>query len=53
MLVPSEVVTGGYVYRPVTTSEGTYIYQVDPQAATAVRGAKVSTTFVGGFFRLD
>ena len=47
------LVDGGYVYRPVTTSEGTYIYQVDPQAATAVRGAKVSTTFVGGFFRLD
>ena len=33
--------------------DGTYIYQVDPQAATAVRGAKVSTTFVGGFFRLN
>ena len=47
------LVDGGYVYRPVTTSEGTYIYQVDPLTATAVRGAKVSTTFVGGFFRLD
>lgn len=44
---------GGYVYYPVTTSEGTYIYRVDPRNATAERGAKVSTSFVGGFFRLN
>lgn len=47
------LVDGGFVYRPVTTSEGTYIYKVDPRTATAVKGAKISTTFVGGFFRLD
>jgi len=44
---------GGYVYYPVSTSEGTYIYRVDLNSATAVRGAKVSATFVGGFFKLD
>lgn len=43
----------GYVYSPITTSDGTYIYRIDPQTATATKGAKVSTTFVGGFFRLD
>lgn len=46
------LVDGGYVYRPVKTAEGTYIYRVDPKTATAVRGAKVSTSFVGGIFRL-
>lgn len=47
------LVEGGYVYRPVKTVEGTYIYRVDPKTATAVRGAKISTTFVGGIFQLD
>lgn len=47
------LVNGGYVYRPITTKgEGTYIYRIDPQTATAVRGAKVSTSFVGGIFQL-
>lgn len=49
-----QVVTEGqYVYVPITTSEGTYIYRVDTQSATAERGAKISTTFVGGFFKID
>ncbi|MFV0398556.1 MAG: DUF4374 domain-containing protein [Bacteroidales bacterium] len=47
------LVDGGYVYCPITTSEGTYIYRVDPQTATAEKGAKVATTFVGGFFRIN
>lgn len=47
------LVDGGYVYCPITTAEGTYIYRVDPQTATGERGAKISTTFVGGFFKLD
>lgn len=47
------LVDGGYVYYPVSTSDGIYIYRTDPQTATAVRGAKVSTTFVGGFFKLN
>ena len=49
-----QVVTeGSYVYVPITTSEGTYIYRVDTQSATAERGAKIATTFVGGFFKID
>ncbi|WP_290427148.1 DUF4374 domain-containing protein [Coprobacter tertius] len=49
----SVLVDGGYVYCPVTTSEGTYIYRVDPSTAKAERGAKIATTFVAGFFRLN
>lgn len=44
---------GDYVYIPVKSEDGTYIYRVDPQAATAERGAKISTSFVGGFFKLN
>lgn len=43
----------GYVYAPITTSEGVYIYRVDIASGTAVRGARISATFVGGLFRLD
>jgi len=43
---------GGYVYLPVSTGEGVYIYRTDAATAKAVRGARVSTTFVGGFFML-
>ncbi|MDR1023378.1 MAG: DUF4374 domain-containing protein [Prevotellaceae bacterium] len=43
----------GYVYNPVATEEGTYIYRIDPRTATATRGAKVSATFVAGLFKLD
>lgn len=45
------LVDGGYVYMPITNSEGTYIYRVDPHTGTAVKGAKILTTFVAGFFR--
>lgn len=45
---------GGYVYIPITEDSGSiYIYRVDPKTATAERGAKVSTSFVGGFFKLN
>lgn len=47
------VTEGQYVYVPITTAEGTYIYRVDTQLAAAQRGAKISTTFVGGFFRIN
>ena len=43
---------GNNVYLPVSTSDGVYIYRTDVTTAKAERGAKVSTTFVGGFFRL-
>ena len=34
----------GYVYAPVATSDGVYIYRTDISTATAVRGAKISAT---------
>lgn len=44
---------GGYVYCPISLDDGsTYIYRVDPATAIAVKGAKVSAKFVGGFFKL-
>ena len=44
----------GFVYIPVTEDSGNiYIYKVNPQTATVERGARISTTFVGGFFKLD
>ena len=48
----SALVDGDYVYCPITTAEGTYIYQVDIKTAQGVKGAKVATTFVGGLFKL-
>ena len=42
----------GYVYLPVSTSEGVYIYRTHVATARAERGARVSATFVGGFCRL-
>lgn len=44
---------GGYVYTPITTDDGTYIYRTDVKNATATRGAKVSASFVGGIFKLN
>lgn len=43
----------GHVYLPVTLPDGTYIYRTDVNTATAEKGAKVQTTFVGGLFKLD
>ena len=43
---------GNYVYLPVSTSDGIYIYRTDISTVHAERGARVSTTFVGGFFKL-
>ena len=43
---------GNNVYLPVSTSDGVYIYRTDVTTARAERGARVSTTFVGGFFQL-
>lgn len=47
------LVEGDYVYAPITTTEGTYIYRTNVKTAKAERGAKVSTTFVAGLFRLN
>lgn len=42
----------GYVYAPITTADGVYIYRTEIATAKAVRGAKISATFVGGLFKL-
>lgn len=46
------LVQGGQVYHPVTLPEGTFIYRTDVENATAVKGAEVETTFVGGLFHI-
>ena len=43
---------GNYVYLPVSTSDGVYIYRTDVTTAQATRGARLSTTFLAGFFKL-
>lgn len=43
----------GFVYAPIATADGVYIYRTDVATATAVRGAKVQATFVGGLFKLQ
>ena len=43
---------GNYVYLPVSTNDGIYIYRTDISTCSAERGARVSTSFVGGFFKL-
>lgn len=47
------LVDGGYVYYPVSNADGTYIYKTDYKTAKAEKGASISTTFVGGFFKLN
>lgn len=41
---------GIYVYLPVQTSEGLYMYRIDTEKHTAERGAQIEATFVGGVF---
>lgn len=48
------LVDNGMVYVPITENSGnTFIYRVNPQTATAEKGARVQTSFVGGFFKLN
>lgn len=42
----------GYVYTPIATAEGVYIYRTDVATATAQRGAKIDASFVAGIFKL-
>ena len=46
------LVDGGNVYLPVSTSDGLYVYRTNVATAQATRGARISATFVGGFFKL-
>lgn len=43
----------GFVYYPVNTGNGVFIYRIDPATAAAEKGAEVTTTFVAGFFNLN
>ena len=47
------LVEGDFVYLPVSTSEGFNIYKTNYKTAKAERGASISATFVGGFFKLN
>ncbi|SHF92098.1 DUF4374 domain-containing protein [Dysgonomonas macrotermitis] len=47
------LVDGGYVYLPVSTDDGIYIYRTDISTGVAERGAKVSASFVPGIFKLN
>lgn len=42
---------GNYVYLPVSTGDGTYIYRTDITTAKATRGTRISASFVGGLFK--
>ena len=42
----------GYVYSPIATSDGVYIFRTDISTGKAVRGAKISASFVAGLFKL-
>lgn len=44
---------GDYVYAPVSTADGLWIYRTEIATGKAVRGAKIDATFVGGLFRLQ
>lgn len=43
---------GEFVYAPIATSDGVYIYRTNISTGRAERGARVAATFVGGLFRL-
>ena len=47
------LVDAGKVYYPITGADGsTFIYQIDVATATAVKGAEVQGSFVGGIFKI-
>ena len=47
----SGIVDGGYFYIPLATDGALYFYKVNINAATAERGAKVSSNFVSASFK--
>jgi phage pi2 protein 07 len=44
---------GGYVYCPIETSAGTFIYRIDPTTATAVRGLEIQSAFISGLYKIN
>jgi hypothetical protein len=43
----------GYIYNPITTDDGIYIYRMNPSDMTITKGSKVNASFVAGTFRLN
>lgn len=43
----------GFVYTPIATADGVYIYRTDIATAKAQRGARVEASFVAGVFRVE
>lgn len=42
-----------YIYNPITTENGIYIYRMNTADMSVTRGAKVNASFVAGTFRLN
>lgn len=47
------IVEDGYIYYPISIGDGQFMYKIDIAAKSAVRGAEVSSSFVGGSFMLN
>lgn len=45
--------TEGYIYNPLTTNDGIYIYRMDPSDMSVTKGALVNASFVAGTFKLN
>ena len=43
----------GYIYNPITTDDGIYIYRMDPSDMSITKGSQVNASFVAGTFRLN
>lgn len=44
---------GGYVYCPIETSAGIFIYRIDPTTATAVKGMEIKQSFISGLYKIN
>lgn len=44
---------GGYIYNPITTTDGIFMYRMDPSDMSVTKGAKINASFVAGTFRLN
>ncbi len=51
-LASTSLYDDGYIYLCIPEEEDIYVYQVDINNYTAVKGALVDASFVGGFFKL-
>lgn len=42
----------GYIYNPIPTTDGIFMYRMDPTDMSTTKGAKINASFVAGTFRL-